>query len=223
MSKKSRPSCNNLNSPHCYRSKNRTRVIRECFCGSALQATGPISPGCEIFGFTKGQFSLMDLVVSLLKQTGPASVDISTWTAANADMEHCYQFLKSGKITSARWVLDRSFPNRQREYFNSLLDRFGLDAVRLTHTHAKFVTIKNEDWNIVLRSSMNLNKNPRFENFEISDDPAFCDYFTRLVDEVFENMNVGRAPKNKEIADAFKSVEVVGETYNPLEFKLEGF
>jgi len=213
-------SCNNLNAPACYRGRARSRKMRECFCGQAFQAIGKLEPGCEIFGFTKGQFSLMDVITAVLSQTGPARVDISTWTAANADIAHCYQFVTSGKITGARWVLDRSFPTRQADYYRELLNRFRPESIRLTRTHAKFCVIRNEKWDIVLRSSMNLNKNPRFENFEISDDAAFADYFEALVDEIFESPDVGEKPSTPEIDREFRQIEVLGETYQQNQFDL---
>lgn len=215
-----KPSCNNLNAPACYRGRSRNRQLRECFCGAAFQAIGALEPGCEIFGFTKGQFSLMDVVTAILSQTGPASVDISTWTAGNADIEHCYQFIESGKIERARWVVDRSFPTRQPEYFDALVKRFGAESIRLTRTHAKFCLIRNDRWNIVLRSSMNLNKNPRFENFEISDDPEFADYFEMVVEGIFEQPDVGEMPSTSEVDAHFQQMSVFGESYDDNGFDL---
>lgn len=206
------PDCNNLKAPHIHKAKApRKRAIRECFGGDARIAIGDISPGCEIFGFNKGQFSLMDVIVALLDQTGPATIDLSTWTAANADIRHAYQFLESGRITGARWVVDVSFPTRQRDYWMALLERFGPDAIRLTRTHAKFCVIRNADWNIVLRSSMNLNKNPRFENFEISDDSDFADYFTDVVNEIFATPAVGEVPSIPVVDAHFADMTVRGE------------
>lgn len=214
-------SCTNLKSPHCHHGRERDREIRECFCGKATQAIGEITPGCEIFGFTKGQFSLMDLIIAILEQAGPAQVDISTWTAGDADIRHCYQFVESGKITSARWVVDRSFPTRQPEYFEALCRRFQPESVRITRTHAKFCLIRNEEWDIVLRSSMNLNKNPRFENFEISDDPELADYFASVVNEIFDSVRCGREPSGSEVHHGFQSIEVMGETYEQQSFVFE--
>lgn len=34
--------------------------------------------GCEVFGFTGGQFSLMELLVALLDRVGHADLDLST-------------------------------------------------------------------------------------------------------------------------------------------------
>lgn len=214
-------SCSNLNAPACYRGRTRDREMRECFCGTAFQAIGGIYPGCEIFGFTKGQFSLIDVVTAVLSQTGPAEVSMSTWTAANADIQHCYQFLTSGKIESTRWVVDRSFPSRQPEYFEELVKHFGANSIRITKTHAKFCLIRNENWNIVIRTSMNLNKNPRFENFEISDDPDFADYFQSVVDEIFTSPDVGEIPENYVVDQSFAGFEVIGESYDDNSFALE--
>lgn len=189
----------------------RERRFVECLYGDAVQAVGELSPGCEIFGFTKGQFSLMDVISAVLAQTGPATVDISTWTAGKKDIGHAEQFVKNGHITSARWVVDRSFPSRQKGYFKMLVDRFGAGNIRMTRTHCKFVLIRNDAWDIVLRSSMNLNKNPRFENFEISDDSAMAQYFEEMVDEIFQQPGVGHEPTTKELDEWFQGCEIRGE------------
>lgn len=217
---KAKPDCNNIKSAHCHHGRSRKRDVRECFAGDAYQAIGELTPGCEIFGFNKGQFSLMDVIVAILDQTGPARVDISTWTAANADIRHAFKFVESGRIESARWVIDRSFPTRQPEYFRALVQRFGADSVRLTRTHAKFCLIRNDKWNIVLRSSMNLNKNPRFENFEISDDPAFADYFEQIVDEIFTAPDVAEMPTTNQVDAHFGQIAVKGECYPSLDMTL---
>lgn len=209
-----KPNCKNIKRDGVHKRASRKRTIRECLSGNARQAIGDITPGCEIFGFTKGQFSMMDLIIAILEQTGPATVDLSTWTAANADIRHCYQMLESGKVTASRWVVDVPFPNRQREYFAALVERFGPESIRLTRTHAKFVLIRNDRWNICVRSSMNLNKNPRFENFEISDDPDMAAFFGEIVDEIFESPEVGERPSTPEIDATFKSMEFRGESYD---------
>ena len=212
-----KPTTNNIDAAHCHHGRKRDREIRECLCGNARQAIGTITPGCEIFGFTKGQFSLMDVIIALLHQTGPAHIDLSTWTAGNADIRHCYSFVETGNITSTRWVVDRSFPTRQPEYFDALVKRFGAKSIRVTNTHAKFCTIQNDEWSLCVRTSMNLNKNPRFENFEISDDPNMAAYFTAIVDEVFERSDCGRIP-NSAVTKAFNQLEIMGESYDRSDF-----
>ena len=50
----------------------------------------------------------------------------------------------------------------------------------------KFAIIRNERWNLAIRTSMNLNPNPRLENFEISDDAELAGFFSRIVENVFK-------------------------------------
>jgi hypothetical protein len=169
------------------------RVIRRNLAAKTVEeAVGPIEKGIEIFGLSKGQFSLIDIISHCLKATGPADVTLSTWTAANADMGFAYELLREGSIHSLKFVVDFSFPTRQPEYCAALREKFGDDAVRVTKTHANFVVIRNADWSIVIRSSMNLNENRRFESFEISDDPGMAKYCEDLVFDLFEYQEAGK-------------------------------
>lgn len=163
----------------------RKRRIRPVLTENAAQAIGAIEPDMELYGFSKGQFSLIDIVVCLLTQTGPADVAIATWTAASVEIENTQRLLRTGAIKSLRFLVDFSFPRRQPKYCAELRDAFGDDCIRVTKTHAKFVLIRNESWNLVVRTSMNLNANARFENFEISDDSAMADFLDGVVAEVF--------------------------------------
>lgn len=178
-----------------YRSPGSRRcTIRRFGSSSAREAIGELTPGMELFGFTKGQFSFTDVLVALLEQTGPADVAICTWTAHGADLTHCHDLLRSGDIRSMRFVTDLSFESRKPEFMRELIERFGLESIRVTSTHAKFSTIRNEKYDLVVRTSMNMNKNPRFENFEISDDAAFADFQQEVFDEIFDPENIYSEP-----------------------------
>lgn len=176
---------------------NVGRVVRRTVSrASAAETIGELTPGCEIFGLSKGQFSLVDIIEHVLKYTGPASVLLSTWTAANADLTFAYELLRNGSIMAIRFVVDFSFSTRQPEYCAALREKFGDDAVRVTKTHAKFVVIRNAAWSVVIRSSMNLNENRRLESFEISDCRQMADFCEEVVDALFESQRVGEGFTN---------------------------
>ena len=179
------------------RSTVKRDVRRAIAATSAADAIGEITPGCEIFGLSKGQFSLVDIMRHCLAASGPADVLVSTWTAANADLGFAYELLRNGSIRSMRFVVDFSFPTRQPEYAAALRERFGDDALRVTKTHAKFVVIRNESWSLVIRSSMNLNENRRLESFEISDCAAMAEWCESVVDELFALQAPGEGFTNK--------------------------
>jgi hypothetical protein len=168
------------------------RKIRDAFSVTlAADAIGTVERNCEIYGLSKGQFSLIDIISHCLSATGPADVVLSTWTAANADLGFAFGLLANGSIKSLRFVVDFSFPVRQPEYCAALRERFGDDAIRLTKNHAKFCLIHNADWSIVIRTSMNLNENRRLESFEISDDAGLCGYLLGVVAELFADHGAG--------------------------------
>lgn len=163
----------------------RRTVRRTINAATAAEAVGPITPGMEVYGLSKGQFSLIELIDHVLAATGPADLVVSTWTAAGADLAHAQGLLTSGLVRTARWLVDFSFPSRQPGYCGQLRTRFGDDAIRCTANHAKFVLVTNEAWTVVIRTSMNLNLNRRLESYEISDDPALAGWLLEVVDEAF--------------------------------------
>ena len=151
-------------------------VRRVQYADNVAAAVGAIEHGCEVYGLARGQYSLIDLVEYILGFTGPAELVISTWTAAGADIDYALRLRDDGRVKSILWLVDSSFPVRQPGYCAAMRERFGDAAIRVTQNHAKFVLIGNEDWRVVLRTSMNLNENKRLESWEVSDDAALYAY-----------------------------------------------
>lgn len=180
--------------------KRQSRSINFAF---ASEAVGEISPGCDVYGLSKGQFSLIELVEHALNATGPAHLTISTWTAAGADLNHTFSLLESEKVLSCRWLLDSSFVNRQPAYTNQLINMFGEDSIACTANHAKFVMVRNDSWNLAIRTSMNLNLNKRLENWEISDSHDMCEMLDQLYSAIQdEGLTVRAALKKRSATDA---------------------
>lgn len=179
-----------MTKPRSFTREGAARELVSARSESASVALAGLQPGGEVFCMTFGQFSFIDALWALLRMTGPADVSISTWTAAGADTTRAEQFLRDGRIRSIRWLVDRSFETRQPAYCATLRELFGDEVIRTTRSHAKFATIRNGEWDLAVRTSMNLNMNPRLETIEVSDAPAFADFLDGLFDEVFE----GQAP-----------------------------
>jgi len=142
--------------------------------------------GTSVYGLTRGQFSLVDLIRAILQKTGPASLWISTWTAAGTDVSTMAELMHSGDIVSCRWLVDATFVRRCPSLVATIRDRFGRDAIRVTRTHAKFALIVNHEWKVALRTSMNLNENPRLESFEVGHDPQLAGFLTDAMRDLWE-------------------------------------
>jgi len=160
-------------------------VRRVQYADNVAAAVGAIEHGCEVYGLARGQYSLIDLVEYILGFTGPAELVISTWTAAGADIDYALRLRDDGRVLSILWLVDSSFPVRQPGYCAAMRERFGDAAIRVTKNHAKFVLIGNDEWHVVLRTSMNLNENKRLESWEVSDDAGLHAYLAEVVAGLF--------------------------------------
>ena len=152
---------------------------------TAAEAIAGLDRETEIFGFTKGQFGLIALLSALRDKTGPAEMYISTWTAARYEIQKILDFVQNGKILRARWLVDLTFQRRDKGLAALIRKQFGADSIRVAQTHAKFTILENDTWRLVVRTSMNLNMNPRFEDFTIAHDPELADFLGKILDELW--------------------------------------
>jgi hypothetical protein len=162
---------------------------------AAQDCIGIITPGCNIIGVTKGQFSLLDLIRAVVDQTGPAKLTVSTWSTGIRDTQNLGFLIDQGAFTSVSLCLDRSFAGRQPQYLQEVISVWGEENIRMTRNHAKFFLLRNEGWNICCRSSMNLNRNPRLEQFDLDDSLELCEFFAGIISEIFEKMPAGLTRK----------------------------
>lgn len=177
------------------RPKRKTRA-RLSKVASARDTIAGFGHDMDVIGLTFGQFSLLDLIEAALDITGPADVAISTWSAGFYDVEAAERFRDSGKIRRIRFVMDSS-AKRGQATVGDVGELFGADSVRATRSHAKFALITNDDWAITITSSMNLNLNPRCEQFEMTDDVDRTALFMGFVDALWDELPEGDTEDRK--------------------------
>ncbi len=180
---------------------NMSKVLQPS--GVAETAVSRLEPGCWLVGLTKGQYSLLDLIRAVLKRTGRARVRLSTWSVGIRDAETAAWLIRSDDIESLQLVVDRSFPGRQPAYSGRVTALFGDDAIIVTRVHAKVALIEAGDWRITIRSSMNLNRNPRFEQWDLNDDPELFGFMSSWFDELAESAPRGLTFKEEDAQAAF--------------------
>jgi hypothetical protein len=180
----------------------------------AMEFVGKIKKGMRRFGFTAGQFSMSDLIEYILHQTGPADLYISTWAASSAGLKKTFEFLNNKMLRNIKFMIDSGAKQYRDDQFAKLLDKFG-DCIRTTRIHAKFFVIRNEKWDIVVRTSANLNRNLRLENFEIDESKDFADFFQKFFDEAFkkiavnENHQLRSSQKLKNVLDGTDEIDEI--------------
>jgi hypothetical protein len=159
---------------------------------SAGESLGELRPGLERYIVTKGQFSLIDMIRKILDQTGPADITVSTWTAAGADIAEASDLFNDGRIRSARFLLDHTFQRRKPHFCGQIRKLFGDDAIRITKNHAKLVVIRNDQWNVNVLTSMNLNRNPRMEYLLVRESAELAEFNLEWIDAVFRRRKAGK-------------------------------
>lgn len=165
---------------------NNNRLLTLAATEGAAVAVGKINHRMEKFGLTKGQFSAAELLHAVLMQTGPADVVVATWTVNTESIAQLAEMHERGELNEFRIILDSSLKGREPEYCQHLVKICGNERIRTTRNHSKWMVIRNDTWNVVVRTSMNFGTAPRLETFEISDDPGIAAMLLAVADELWQ-------------------------------------
>lgn len=195
-----------------YASENTRRVIHRT--GTAAQVIGPLEPGVRVTGLTAGQFSAIDAMEHMVDELGPAAVRISTWTTGIYDVQRTRDIKVAGRITDCRILLDRGTFEKSPKFAGPLIEVLGVDAFRCLSVHAKVVIVSGERGAAVMRSSMNLNKNLRTEQFDIDVCDAVAAFYVDWFDALWLQAGITRDNRAiiRAVYDRFLAGEGAGET-----------
>lgn len=167
---------------------------------TAMEVIGPLSPGVRVTGLTAGQFSAIDAMEHMVDELGPADVRISTWTTGLYDVQRAKEIRIAGRISSIRMLLDRGTFEKSPKFAGPLIEVLGFEAFRCLSVHAKIIIVSGERGSAVMRSSMNLNKNLRTEQFDIDVCDDVAAFYTEWFDGLWEES--GRSLDNVAIIKA---------------------
>lgn len=162
----------------------RRKVAKESF-SNAAETIGEIEPGMSLFAITRGQWSMIDAVLHVLDQVGPAAVSLWTWTVAEYEVQVLTRLRIDQRITAGRLVIDHGARNKNADIIADWKKQFGPDSVRYVVNHAKIATVETASGlKFLLRGSMNLNFNPRFEQFDITEGGPEFDLIQGIEEEL---------------------------------------
>lgn len=148
----------------------RRSVAKESF-KTASDCIGKIYNNMSLFAITRGQFSMIDAIISCLDlaNDGKAKISLWTWTIAEYEIECMERLMSDKRIYSGLFIIDSSARRKNAELIKRWKSSFNDGSVRYVVNHAKIATIQTEKYKLLLRGSMNLNFNPRFEQFDITE------------------------------------------------------
>ncbi len=159
-----------------------------------------------LFAVTRGQFSMLDAVLHVLDQVGPASLSLWTWTIADYEIKSFTELARDGRIVAGKLIIDEGARNKNSQLIREWQARFGQDSVRYVLNHAKIATVETATRRVLLRGSMNLNFNPRFEQLDVTEGGPDFDLVQQIESELpclADNATCADAYKASRVSEAF--------------------
>lgn len=185
----------------------RRAVAVESF-QTAADCIGAVTPGMSLFAITRGQFSMLDAVLHVLDCVGPAHLSVWTWTIAEYEVERFRALQQDRRITAGRLIIDGAARKKNAGLITEWKAGFGSDSVRYVVNHAKIATVETDAFRVLLRGSMNLNFNPRFEQLDVTEGGPDFDLVRQIEDEL------PILPDNADGTAVFKAARVA-EAFEP--------
>jgi len=196
---------------------SRRAVAVESF-KTAADCIGPVTPGMSLFAVTRGQFSMLDAVLHVLAELGPSRISLWTWTIADYEIQAFNGLMRDGRITGGTLVIDHGSKTKNLPLITAWKAQFGPRSVRYVVNHAKIATVEGSGRRVLLRGSMNLNFNPRFEQLDVTEGGPDFDLVKQIESElddleddatgaaVFKSSRVGEAFEPEQLA-LFKGIK----------------
>lgn len=131
---------------------------------------GTIQPGRDKHFYSRGAFNLVQLVLYLLAQTGPADVFISSYSIAEDSLATLKRQVEKGSIRSIRFLIDNRVRTISPKPFDYLAGAFP-GQYSCCALHAKVALLWNEQWQLSVVGSQNATHNPKLERGIIHTDP----------------------------------------------------
>lgn len=170
---------------------------------SAAETIGPIHAGMALFAVTRGQFSMIDAILHVLDAVGSGAVlSIWTWTIASYEIDVFRQLADDGRIAAGTLIIDEGARAKNSELIAAWKARFGARSVRYVLNHSKIATVEANGLRVLLRGSMNLNHNPRFEQLDVTEGGPDFDLIREIEADLEE------LPDTASAADAYRASKV---------------
>lgn len=153
--------------------------------GAASEAIGPLAEGMSVFAVTRGQWSMIDALLYVIDGLGGGChLSVWTWTIADYEVQSLGRLLYREDLAGATLVIDMAADKKRPDLMAQWRKAFGADSVKVCRSHAKLARVWKGDWRFLLRGSMNLNFNPRFEQFDLTEGGADFDLVTGIENDL---------------------------------------
>lgn len=159
---------------------------------SSPKQLGVIEPGKAKHYYSSGAFNLVQLILYVLRQTGPAHVFLASYSISERAITTLRNHLDAGDILSIKFLIDNRVRTISPKPFDHMLTAFP-DCVRCRTLHAKVALIWNENCHIDIVGSQNATHNPKLERGTIFTQQEVFDFDKAVMMYEFDNGTTERA------------------------------
>jgi len=128
--------------------------------------------------WSNGRWTLHDLLSYILNKTGPAKVNLSTFSISEVALRSLYNEINQGNIKELNCLFDYTIQKTKLDILYFIFN-FAKE-IKLAKNHAKLILIENKKWNISIVGSANLSPNPRYETGVILTDPLIYNKYLKF-------------------------------------------
>lgn len=128
--------------------------------GVVTRAIGNLEQGKTIHYYSYGNFNLVRLIMSLIKQTGPVHCFMTSYSISQKSIEAVLKRLEQRELLSFKVLIDNRVKSMSPKPFQMLSSVFNY---RCSSIHAKVALLWNERWKISVVTSQNATDNPKME------------------------------------------------------------
>ncbi len=146
---------------------------------------GEIRQGVSKHFYSDGAFNLIQLLIYIIKQTGPAHVWLTTYSISDDSIKVLKQKVECGDILSIRFLIDNRVRSMSPKNFDLLVGCFP-GCYRCRALHAKVALIYNDEWAVTLIGSQNATRNPKLERGIIHTDRTIFEFDKKILTDEFD-------------------------------------
>ncbi|ADV44366.1 hypothetical protein [Bacteroides helcogenes] len=147
-------------------------------------AMGILTPGKDKHFYSSGAFNLIQLILYILRQTGPAHLFLTTYSISMESISALRRKVEAGKLLSVRFLIDNRVRSISPKPFDYLVTAFP-DSYRCLALHAKVALLYNENWKITVVGSQNATHNPKLERGIIHTGRDIFDFDFKMLNDEF--------------------------------------
>ncbi len=138
--------------------------------------------------YLSNALQVADILKWILDQTGPADVQMTSFSISEEFLRRIFFIEKEGLVRSLDIVLDFKATNKTLILWNFIAQT--VKNCYLADNHSKILLVSNENWKVAVVMSQNLTRGNRYESGSVSTDPVAFDRLHEQLDFVIKNQSV---------------------------------